>query len=312
MIPEKIFLYCDEKSGGTFMTLEWLHEFCQAAKMQNITKAADYCYISQSSLSRHIAELEKELNVRLVDRDNRNFSLTEAGQYFYEECQALLQRLETIRLRTQQIGLGQTGQLRIASFCSYIPYIYEKVFSFRKQHPEILCSVNYVENVISSALNPGIADLGVVFSFEVPETDELETKVLGQDDICLITPMNHRLATSNSVAMSSVRGENLLLLSGLRYPFLGAIQDTIMHGPNGNIHTGNTTYEVENLETMILHTRFGDGVALLPRVLAQERAGGCAILSINDLDVRYDLCMCWRRDNSNSALQQFLRHYDEA
>jgi DNA-binding transcriptional LysR family regulator len=293
------------------MTLEWLQEFCLAAKMQNITKAAEYCYISQSSLSRHIAELEKDLNVRLVDRDNRNFTLTEAGVYFYQESQALLQRLETIRLRTQQLGLGQTGQLRIASFCSYIPYIYEKVFSFRKQHPEILCSVNYVKNVISSALTPGGADFGFVFSFEVPETDELKTKVLGQDDICLIAPMNHPLAASNSVALSSIREENLLILSGLRYPFMGAIRDAIMCGPKGNIHTGNTTCDVENLETMILHTRFGDGLALLPRVLAQERAGGCAILSISDLDVRYNLCMCWRRDNSNPALQQFLRHYDE-
>jgi DNA-binding transcriptional LysR family regulator len=84
-----------------------------------------------------------------------------------------------------------------------------------------------------------------------------------------------------------------------------------MYGVNGNIHTGNTTHDVENLETMILHTRFGDGLALLPRVLAQERAGGCAILSINDLDVQYDLCMCWRRDNTSPALQHFLTHYDE-
>jgi DNA-binding transcriptional LysR family regulator len=293
------------------MNLEWLQEFCTAAEMQNITKAADYCYISQSSLSRHIAELEKELSVRLVDRDNRNFVLTEAGEYFYEECRSMLKRFGTIRTKTQQLGLGRTGQLRIASFCSYIPYIYEKVFSFRKLHPEILCSVNYVENVIPSALNTRRADIGFVFSFEVPETDELETKVLGQDDICLIAPMNHRLATSNSVTLSSIRGENLLLLSGLRYPFMVTIRNAIMYGAGGNIQTGNTSNDVENLETMILHTRFGDGLALLPRVLAQERAGGCAILRINDLDVGYDLCMCWRKDNTNLALQQFLRHYDE-
>jgi DNA-binding transcriptional LysR family regulator len=294
------------------MTLEWLQEFCQAAKMQNITKAADYCYISQSSLSRHIAEMEKELNVRLVDRDNRNFSLTEAGEYFYEQCQSMLEQFEAIRNKTQQLGLGRTGHLRIASFCSYIPYIYEKLSTFRQQHPEILCSVNYAANVLLSAIDPGEADIGFVFSFEVPETSALETKVLGQDDICLIAPMNHRLAGSNSVTLSSIQGENLLLLNGLRYPFLRGIRDAIVHGPNGNVHTGNTTNDVENLETMILHTRFGDGLALLPRMLAQERAGGCAILGISDLDTHYDLCMCWRRDNNNPALQQFLRHYDEA
>jgi DNA-binding transcriptional LysR family regulator len=111
------------------------------------------------------------------------------------------------------------------------------------------------------------------------------------------------------VTLSSIRNERLLLLGGLHYPFIVTIRDAIVHGPTGNVQTGNTTYDVENLETMTLHTRFGDGLALMPRMLAQERAGGCAILSINDLDTRYDLCMCWKRGNQNPALRLFLDHY---
>lgn len=292
------------------MTIEWLKEFCLAAQFANITKAAEYSYTSQSSLSRHIAELEKELNTRLIDRDNRSFTLTAAGEFFYKEIRSILGALDDTKLKTQQIGLGQTGELRIASFCSYIPHIFNKIYSFRQKHPEILCSINYVANVIPNALQPGSANLGIVFSFEVPPGSDLETKPLGRDDLCLVVPNDHPLAASNSVVLSSIHNQNIILLSSLRYPFMQDIMDKVMHGISGNVQTNNTTTEVENIETMILHVRFGEGVALLPRILAQERAGGCVILGINDLDVSFNICMCWKRSSIDPALALFLKYYD--
>lgn len=287
------------------MTLEWLREFCAAARFSNITKAAEYSYISQSSLSRHIAELEKELNVKLVDRDNRSFELTPAGKYFYTEIQTILSMLESTRIRTQQIGSGKTGQLRIASFCPYIPYMYNKILSFRQKHPEIQLTMNYVANVIPTALLPGSADLGIVFSFEIPDTDDLDFKVIGQDDLCLIVPTDSPLAASHSTVLSAIRDQNIILLSNLRYPFMSEIHSQLTAELTGNMIT-----EVENLETMVLHVRFGDGIAILPRILAQERAGGCVILSIMDIEKNPTLCMCWKKDNQNPILAHFLNNYE--
>lgn len=287
------------------MTLEWLREFCAAARFSNITKAAEYSYISQSSLSRHIAELEKELNVKLVDRDNRSFELTPAGKYFYTEIQTILSMLESTRIRTQQIGSGKTGQLRIASFCPYIPYMYNKILSFRQKHPEIQLTMNYVANVIPTALLPGSADLGIVFSFEIPDTDDLDFKVIGQDDLCLIVPTDSPLAASHSTVLSAIRDQNIILLSNLRYPFMSEIHSQLTAELTGNMIT-----EVENLETMVLHVRFGDDIAILPRILAQERAGGCVILSIMDIEKNPTLCMCWKKDNQNPILAHFLNNYE--
>lgn len=287
------------------MTLEWLEEFCAAARFANITKAAEYSYVSQSSLSRHIAELEKELNVKLIDRDNRNFALTPAGKYFYTEIQSILSALESTRVRTQQIASGKTGHLRIASFCPYIPYIYNKILSFRQKHPEIQVSMNYVANVIPTALLTGSADLGIVFSFEIPDTDDLAYKVIGQDDICLIVSGDNPLGASHSVVLSAIRDQNIIMLANLRYPFMSGIHDQLTSN-----QSGNTVSEVENVETMILHVRFGDGIAILPRILAQERAGGCVILSIMDIEKKPDLCMCWKKDNQNPILAHFVDNYE--
>ena len=179
-----------------------------------------------------------------------------------------------------------------------------------KKRPEILCSVNYVVNVIPNALQPGSADLGIVFSFEVPGGSDLETKPLGRDDLCLVVPNDHPLAASKSVILSSIRNENIILLASLRYPFIQEVMNKVLHGVSGNVRINNTTTEVENLETMILHVRFGEGVALLPCIIAQERAGGCVLLGINDLDVSFQLCMCWKRSNTDPALSLCLKHYD--
>jgi DNA-binding transcriptional LysR family regulator len=110
------------------------------------------------------------------------------------------------------------------------------------------------------------------------------------------------------VDLSALRCEHLLLLPPFRYPFLAPVVNAIM-GEEESASRGNTSSEVENLETMILHTRFGDGISILPRIIAQERAAGCSLLDITDLDVSYQLCLCWKKDNQNPALRLFLDHY---
>ena len=62
----------------------------------NFLNAAETLHISQSSLTKHIQKLEKELNVSLFDRNSRKAVITEAGKYFYKEAVKILKQKEKI------------------------------------------------------------------------------------------------------------------------------------------------------------------------------------------------------------------------
>lgn len=291
------------------MTIEYLEEFCAAVRLQNITRAAESLFKSQSTLSRHLSELEAELDTRLIERDNRVFRLTPAGEYFYQETQNILADLERIRGRVRQLGDGCTGSLHMLSFCSYIPCVMEEVTRFRRDAPEILFSVDYRHKVIPSLLASEEADIGIGFDFEIPENGELAKLEIGTDDLCLIMPPEHQLAVCSSVQLSELYGENLLLFEDMSYELIDELAARFMH--DGELR-GNHLTKVGSLETMILRSRLGEGVGLLPRILAQERAAGCRLVGISDREFSFSLCLCWRPDNGNPALERFLSYFSAA
>ena len=128
------------------MTFEQIEEFCVVARLENFTKAAEYLYVSQSTLSRHISDLESSLGVQLMRRDNRVFELTEAGKVFYTEMRDLLRRAEAIKIKTQQVSRGKIGELSIASFSPHIPYVFERIREFRRRNSEINCRITTADN----------------------------------------------------------------------------------------------------------------------------------------------------------------------
>jgi DNA-binding transcriptional LysR family regulator len=71
----------------------------------NFTRAADRLHIAQPPLSRQTQQLEEELGVALLER-SRPLRLTEAGRFFYEQTNQLLERLDEISATTQRLAGG--------------------------------------------------------------------------------------------------------------------------------------------------------------------------------------------------------------
>ena len=78
------------------MTITQLRYFIVAAQTENLLKAAAALYISQSSLSKNIASLEKELGVELFDRNGKSLRLNEAGGQFLASCQKMLGEFDSM------------------------------------------------------------------------------------------------------------------------------------------------------------------------------------------------------------------------
>ena len=85
----------------------------------SFTEAAEQCYISQSAISQQVQSLERELGVELIHRENRRFSVTPTGQYFYSHCKAILKQGDDLIQETKRLGNDRELQLRIGYLRCY-------------------------------------------------------------------------------------------------------------------------------------------------------------------------------------------------
>lgn len=78
------------------MEIEQLRVFLTLAETKNISRAAERLFVSHSTVSRSLSSLEDELGVRLIERGNRVFGLTEAGERLAERAAELLRLVDSV------------------------------------------------------------------------------------------------------------------------------------------------------------------------------------------------------------------------
>lgn len=97
------------------MELYQLKCFYEAAREQNITRAAQKLQISQPALSKTIARLEEDLGVKLFDRRSKAIVLNEYGLAVLQKAEAIFSAVEDIRQNVEDIQSGSVGQIMIGS-----------------------------------------------------------------------------------------------------------------------------------------------------------------------------------------------------
>lgn len=101
------------------MLLSQIEYFQAIVETQSFTKAAEKCHISQSAISQQCKALEDELGVSLLERHNRTFSLTPAGNVFYQKSQRWLKELQDICKDTVKVGRNEEATLNIGYLSCY-------------------------------------------------------------------------------------------------------------------------------------------------------------------------------------------------
>lgn len=99
--------------------LKQIRYFQAVVRLGSFSKAAEECYISQSAISQQIQALERELGVELLRRENRRFSLTPAGEYFYKKSLLLTADYDRLCRDTVRLARGQDAVLRVGRLRSY-------------------------------------------------------------------------------------------------------------------------------------------------------------------------------------------------
>ncbi len=108
-------------------TLRQLHYFLAIAETLSVSRAAENCHITQSTLSSALAELEDMLGVKLFDRGTRKFSLTQVGEDMLLPARAILEQTENLVRLAQQQRAPLSSKLVLGIIPTIAPYLLPKL-----------------------------------------------------------------------------------------------------------------------------------------------------------------------------------------
>lgn len=118
--------------------LKQIRYFQAVVRNNSFSEAAEECFISQSAISQQIQALEHELGVQLLERKNRKFSLTSAGEYFYRKSLILIADYEQLCRETLKIARAGAAAFRIGYLRSYSGNeLHQALEDFTQKYPDV-------------------------------------------------------------------------------------------------------------------------------------------------------------------------------
>src|SRR5260370_5985645 len=154
------------------VSFEHLKLFKDIAQSGTMSRGARINGISQSAASQHIQELERELEVTLLDRSRRPLALTEAGELYHDLCRDLLRRREEFHASLDQLRSKVTGTVRVAAIYSVgLSEMSRIEEEFSQRYPHARLQVDYLRpEKVYAAVQADEADMGIV-SYPEPTKD---------------------------------------------------------------------------------------------------------------------------------------------
>lgn|GEM_PF-1135195 len=284
------------------MDLEQLEIFIAVVDSGSFTKAAETLYISHSTTSRNVSALEEHLGTRLLIRDSRGIKLTEAGTLLYREGKRLLEQAEELASAVRNAGDEEAGKLSVASAFLFSPPLNDAYTAFCTRYPNIVLGIYHHElSEIFAAVDKGEGDLGVIFSYALPEeTQDYEILRIAEERFCVVCAEGHALATNKAVGVEALRSVGYVSVGQQRSEFTRQLEEEILRDrPRKEI------LSVPTLESLFMQVRSGNGVSLVPYPMAREFGKGCSMVDIADVDTRFDIVVFWRKDRINPSVQLF-------
>ncbi|MFS2050249.1 LysR family transcriptional regulator [Variovorax sp. Varisp41] len=294
-------------SGGPSARLEIRHlrYFRAVAEELSFTRAADRLHIAQPPLSQQIRQLEEELGVQLIDRDNRPVRLTEAGTLLLERAVAIMSQFDAAVDDVRRIGRGHSGKLAIGFAGSAMYSVLPDVLNaFRDRYPEVELSFSeLLAAEIAEALSRRSIDVG--FSRPgLPPDPSIEQRLLITEPLMAAVPTRHPLAARATIPVEELHGQAAVLYP--RHP-RPSLTDLILHALGERGIVLELKEGARNMQTALGLVAAGAGISFVPASVCGHGRSGVRFVGIEPQVLTSPMTVVWRKDHASVALKNFLQ-----
>lgn len=280
-----------------------LEYFRVAARHEHITRAAEELRITQPSLSRAIAQLEREFGVRLFDRVGRRIRLNHYGEALLRSVERTSRELEQVRREITDLSDGEAGYVRLTIHAGtqLLPDLLSK---FRREHPNIRFSV-FQRNAPEAFEQLQRGEVDLCISCPPPQIAGVEAVDLVTEEIVLAVPTDHWAARRGRVQLSEMANEPFISLKpGYN---LRNVSDALMRQAGLDFHFA---FEGDNPAVIPDLIRSGLGVGFVPYITWSSAVeSSLALLTLEDNKVERTLGLAWRSDSYVSRAEQAFRGF---
>ena len=207
--------------------MKHLETFCKVAELESFSRAGEAIFLTQPTVSGHIASLEQAVGLRLFDRLGRRVALTTGGKVLYRYAKEILKLRDEALNAVYEFSHLIKGRITVGG--STIPgeYVLPKAMGrFQQEAPGISVrlviadSQEIIERLLAGEIEVGV--VGMRFAEE-----KVDVYPLLHDRVIIIASAQHPLASQGEVSWEELRAAPLLIRergSGTRKAFEGYIQ----------------------------------------------------------------------------------------
>ena len=193
------------------MELRQLKYFVKIAETLSFSKASKQLFITQSTLSQQIHQLEQELNTPLFQRNTHSVKMTEAGKELLPYATRTIHAAETCVERMHDLQQMLTGTLNIGVTYSFSPILTETLLTFMNKYPKVKLNIFYKPMTdLMDMLRD--SDLDCVLAFKPSVRYEgIESHILFDNHLAAIVNKGHVLASRKSVTIADLERFDIAL-----------------------------------------------------------------------------------------------------
>jgi DNA-binding transcriptional LysR family regulator len=262
------------------MTFEDIRVFCAVAAERSFSRAARKLRRTQPAVSQAIRRLEAAAGERLIDRSSRDGTLTDAGQLLLEYGTRLLHLANEASMAVGALREVRRGRVLIGANDGSVYAVLPVVAAFQKAHPMIVIDVRRIaaRQMAQEVLLRSV-DIGVL-TFNPPER-ELQSVVIGVDELVLLVRPDHALAGRREVTMEEM-GQQTVIAHNDPSP----TRDRVLQMYEQRHAALNIRLALPSLDGIKRAVEMGLGVALLPRRCAQGEIARGELIEVQVPELR--------------------------
>ncbi|WP_028239364.1 LysR family transcriptional regulator [Stutzerimonas azotifigens] len=249
------------------MDLASLNAFIAVAETGSFSLAGERLHLTQPAVSKRIAALEQQLDVRLFDRLGREIGLTEAGRALLPRAYRILAELDDTRRALSNLTGVVSGRLSLATSHHIGLHRLPPVLrAFTREHPQVSLDIRFLDSEVAyEEVLHGRAELAVITL--APETAApVQAVEVWDDPLAFVTAPEHPLARNGRVTLADIA----------RYPAVFPGGNTFTHHIVRALFereglTPNIAMSTNYMETIKMMVSIGIAWSVLPRTLLDDQ-----------------------------------------
>ena len=277
--------------------------FQAVVRCKSFTEAAEECFISQSAISQQIQALEHELGVKLLNRENRKFSLTPAGEHFYQKSLVLMADFERLCQETVRIANKDNAELRIGYLKCYGGQEFRlAVAEFSEKYPDVSVHIiNGNHEDLYDALRSGGVDL-ILSDQRRAFSDEYVNFILATSECYIEIAARNPLASLESIETDDLKNIPCILIASPEQQENERTYYQEIVGIKGDfLFAGN----LEEARLLVI-----GGKGFMPIEGGENEPGFAAalrriLLTRKGKPIKRNYCAFWKTDNSGYYIEEF-------